>query len=315
VEHSGDQYLEAAYKSRKLDMNADIGREKMLKVMEGYIIHWMLGEDKESVEILDKEKNEKLRETHLEGWALIREFAHGHVRKFEYDRQQRMERNHVNTWNGLRPHFSFADAQAIVGEMALSFGSFWETECMNVKAKLLKYDHKNTGYIKLADFHGAALDGEWRFGESKEYLKDMGALDESSSWQGPRVIATNYLQAPSNCIITTEHYRVCCSNECQGHLDDLEASIGGAAAIPEEILSIVETLHSGLDEAPRLTLVGWLPATTLRFAFLLCYAIETTIYTLIRWKPRWLNALVRFNLLVLDGRIFIRRIILCLIFD
>jgi len=187
------------------------------------------------------------------------EFAQGHVLQFEYAQQRSKERSSVSGWNVFRPHFSFADAQGIVGAMALSFGYFWETECVKVKDSLVKMDHNSNGRVKLSDFHGSALNGEWRFSESKEYLKQMGALDETSSWQGPRVIISNYLQAPSNCIISSEHYRVCCANECQEFFDDLEESIGGAVATPEEILPIIERLHTprfideSFDEEPNIT--------------------------------------------------------------
>jgi hypothetical protein len=190
------------------------------------------------------EANESLKELAFDDWSQIVQFAHGSVFQFEY----------AQRGNAFQPRFSFADAQVIVGTMALSFGSYWETECATVKDSLLKLsDGNNDGRVKLSDFHGSALNGEWRFSESKEYLRQLGALDETSSWQGPRVIITNYLQAPSNCIITTAHYRVCCANECQGYLDELEETIGDAMAIPDDIFPIVERLHSGLDNEPNLT--------------------------------------------------------------
>jgi len=241
--------LEDAYNSIGMDIKMDVGREAMGNVMKGYMLRWMMGDDLESVQML--EANQSLLRESFDDWDEIVAFAQGHVLQFEYAQG--------SAWNVLRPHFSFADAQAIVGAMALSFGYFWETECMNVKDSLVKMDHNNNGRVKLSDFHGSALNGEWRFSESKEYLKQMGALDETSSWQGPRVIITNYLQAPSNCIISTEHYRVCCANECQEFFDDLEESVGGAVATPEEILPIIERLHTprfddeSFDDEPNIT--------------------------------------------------------------
>jgi len=213
------------------------------------MLRWMMGDDEESIAMI--EANESLRVEAFDDWPQLVEFAQGHLHQFEY---VRLHQQSVKPWNALRPRFSFVDAQTIVGTMALAFGSWWETECTSVKDTLVTMDYNKNGRVKMSDFHGSALNGEWRFSESKEYLKEMGALDETSAWQGPRVIITNYLQSPSNCIITTDHYRICCANECQDYLDDLEESIGAAAAIPEEILPIIERLDAGLeDEEPRLT--------------------------------------------------------------
>lgn len=252
VENTGAHMLEGAYKASGVEIKMHVGREPMHKILEAYMLRWMMGDDPESIAML--EANESLKAEAFDDWQHIVEFVHGHLSQFEFAQQHSKSRSSVNAWNGFRPRFSFVDAQVIVGTMALSFGSWWESECATVKDSLMKMDHKNTGHVKLSDFHGSALNGEWRFSESKEYLREMGALDETSSWRGPRVIITNYLQAPSNCIITTEHYRVCCANECQDYLDDLEESLGGAAALPEEILPIIERLDSGLEDAePRLT--------------------------------------------------------------
>jgi len=252
IEHTGTDMLENVYNTLGMDMKMDASREQMFKVMDSYILRWMMSGDMEGVAMI--EANETFRAMAFDDWDEISGFAHAQVNHFEYARQHSKELSSVSAWNALRPHFSFADAQAMVGSMAISFGDFWETECADVKSELMKLDYNKNGRVKLSDFHGTATGGEWRFSESKEYLRQMGALDETSTWRGPSVIVTNYLQAPSNCIITTEHYRVCCANECDEYLKELEESIGGAVATPEEILSIIERIRTGFDdEEPKLT--------------------------------------------------------------
>jgi len=144
-----------------------------------------------------------------------------------------------------------ADTSFIVDGITLTFGEFWETECSRVKKSLVVMDPGNTGRVPLSDFHAAALAGEWRFSESREYLRQLGALDESSTWHGPRVIITNYMQAASNCIIESQHYHVCCRNECEDRLDDLEAKMGAPSAAPEDILTFFENtsyIYSSLSD-------------------------------------------------------------------
>lgn len=254
IQHSSGPLLEEAYGATRRDSRQDWGRKEIGEVLESYMLRWMLGEDKESIEML--EANATLKEVSFEDWPHIASFVQGRITTFEYARMhsQAASNSHVSAWNGLHPHFSFADAEAIVGDVALTFGNYWETECANTKEALIKMDRTGSGRVKLSDFHGAALNGEWRFSESKEYLRQLGALDETSSWRGPRVIITNYVQAPSNCIISSDHYRVCCGNECEHHLAEVEAALRTPVAVPEAILPIVERLSSGFDDdEPRLT--------------------------------------------------------------
>jgi hypothetical protein len=99
------------------------------------------------------------------------------------------------------------------------------------------------------------MDQDWRFGESEDYLRQLGVLDETSPWRGKQVIIPNYLQAASNCIVSTSHYLVCCMNECESLLGEIENQVGQPMASPEQILEIVGTLSSSSsedDEAPIL---------------------------------------------------------------
>merc|ERR1719408_661188 len=125
----------------------------------------------------------------------------------------------------LNRDFSFDDAHEVVGGVTKHFASFWESECREMKAQLIDMDPKKTGRVPLSKFYGNGLDGEWRFAESEEYLRELGALDESSRWLGKQVIIPNYLQAASNCIVSTPFYDVCCANECEGIMQEIEAAV------------------------------------------------------------------------------------------
>merc|ERR1719473_2563568 len=109
-------------------------------------------------------------------------------------------------------------------------------------------DQDATGRVRLSEFYGTGLEKDWRFGESEDYLRQLGVLDESSPWRGKQVIIPNYLQAASNCIVSTSHYLVCCMNECEGLLGEIEIQIGRPTASPEEILAIVANLSSSSSE-------------------------------------------------------------------
>jgi hypothetical protein len=151
-------------------------------------------------------------------------------------------------WSEFRPRFSFEDIEEVIGSVTMTFGNFWTTECQRVKRLLIDMDHHASGRVKLSDFYGAAMNGEWRFSESKDYLRQLGALDESSTWQGPRVIITNYMQAASNCIVSAPHYRVCCANECEHIFSEIEEVIGAPLANADAILQVLANHSSPLDD-------------------------------------------------------------------
>jgi hypothetical protein len=119
-----------------------------------------------------------------------------------------------------------------------------------MKSALVGMDSHSTGRVPLAKFYNTALDTDWRFGESESYLRELGALDESSTWLGPQVIIPNYLQATSNCIVSRPHYLVCCVNECESLMGELEVAIDAPAALPSTILAVVGnmTVPTNLDK-------------------------------------------------------------------
>merc|ERR1719352_1753128 len=106
-----------------------------------------------------------------------------------------------------------------------------------MKSSLVAMDKSNTGRVPLSKFYGSAMDSEWRFSESEQYLRELGALDETSRWRGKQVIIPNYLQAASNCIVSTPHYLVCCQNHCESLLGEIDLAIGAPMASPSEILA------------------------------------------------------------------------------
>lgn len=124
-----------------------------------------------------------------------------------------------------------------------------------MKNQLVDMDQDATGRVRLSDFYGTGLEKDWRFGESEEYLRQLGVLDESSPWRGKQVIIPNYLQAASNCIVSAPHYLVCCVNECESLMGEIESTIGEPTATPEMMLQIVGNITSPSskdDDPPNL---------------------------------------------------------------
>ena len=75
---------------------------------------------------------------------------------------------------------------------------------------------------------------------------------QTPGFGGKSVIISNYLQGASNCIVTTANYFVCCLNECEEILNEIEAWVGAPVADPKDILIPLASLSNFEDEAPQL---------------------------------------------------------------
>jgi len=106
------------------------------------------------------------------------------------------------------------------------------------------------GRVSLSDFYRKGLHSHWNFNERADYLRQLGALDESDPTM-PRVIGPNYLGARTNCLEASSLYAVCCRNECEDLMLYLEGAIAAPTAEPERIAQLVAALPSDSVAAPR----------------------------------------------------------------
>eukprot|EP00928_Gymnodinium_smaydae_P060902 TRINITY_DN447_c1_g1_i1.p1 TRINITY_DN447_c1_g1~~TRINITY_DN447_c1_g1_i1.p1 ORF type:complete len:599 (-),score=108.42 TRINITY_DN447_c1_g1_i1:105-1688(-) len=238
--------LEVAYNFELKDTTATLTHDELYKVVETYVVHWLHG-DPQSVRILLSQPS--LLQEHIPQWDAIRALITGLLKHMEFFRQRSPRVG--SGFNTLMQRYSFDDAHQVVASLTRTFGSFWDTECQSVKASLVALDRTGTGRVALSDFYAANAKGEWRFGESEAYLRELGALDESSV-QGNQVIIANYLQGANNCIIANSHYFVCCKNECEGVLNGIEEVVGFSVALPEEILNSLANMTNFDDESLRI---------------------------------------------------------------
>ncbi|OLQ12231.1 hypothetical protein AK812_SmicGene3917 [Symbiodinium microadriaticum] len=86
----------------------------------------------------------------------------------------------------VQGNFSFRAATQIVEETV----DLRSENAMGVGR--MKIEHADTGRVLLKDFYGSALDGNWQFSESVDYLRELGALDESDP-ANKAVLIANYV--------------------------------------------------------------------------------------------------------------------------
>jgi hypothetical protein len=246
---SESKLLEEVYYRGHYDPASNLQREEMQDVLEMYMVHWMIGRaDAAGVEALMR--NRSLLNTDFPQWPEIKNYAHGRIRSFDFQKQRASRPS-------LKLGYNMDDAHEVVGGITRSFASFWESECVGMKSALVSLDAKNTGRVPMSSFYKMGLYTDTRFSESEVYLREMGMLDESSTWQGPQVLVANYLQGISNCIISSQHYSVCCLNECEAIIGEIETELGAHAVLPEEVLRVLQNVSSrsnkDQDEPPIFT--------------------------------------------------------------
>merc|ERR1719379_2504050 len=249
---SESSLLMKVYNQQRKTPQRSLTEKGLMQVLENYIVQWMVDADDEDMALLLS--NRSLLEEVVPLYGPLVDFAAGRVKMLKYQRNLHPQNAHGNdVWNNK---YSFEDAHQIVGGMTKTFQSFWQSECETMHDALVGMDTHHTGRVPLAKFYNTAINSDWRFGESEQYLRELGALDETSALTGAQVIIPNYIQATSNCIVSSAHYLVCCEAECETLMGEIETTIKAPEALPETILGVVGKMTSQTtldqDEAAHL---------------------------------------------------------------
>jgi len=125
-----------------------------------------------------------------------------------------------------------------VGE---SYYRFNDLECRDLKATLRGLEGSQAGRVRLSSFYQKALVSHWRLTERPEYLRALGALDETDP-KSPQVILSNYVMARPNCLQASGLYAICCRNTCEDLMAHLEREIGHAKTTPARVSELVAAL-------------------------------------------------------------------------
>lgn len=146
---------------------------------------------------------------------------------------------------------SFGATSEVVEEIGERYGRWQDAECRDLKSELLKIEDRGSGRVLLKDFYGQALTGgAWQFTESVDYLRELGALDDTDP-QRLSVVIPNYVNSRSNCLASSSIFSVCCINECEALLGHLEREVAAPKAPASQIATIVTRLASATVAVPR----------------------------------------------------------------
>jgi len=145
---------------------------------------------------------------------------------------------------------SFDKSATFVQELGHHFGAFQDLECRALKGRLVEMEQQGTGRVRLSRFYAGGLNGDWTLSESVDYLRNLGVLDETDP-SSPSVVIPNYMTSRTNCLTASGFYSVCCFDECEGLLQQVERDMAGPGATPARVVQSISALHSDTVDAPR----------------------------------------------------------------
>eukprot|EP00929_Paragymnodinium_shiwhaense_P032913 TRINITY_DN18181_c0_g1_i1.p1 TRINITY_DN18181_c0_g1~~TRINITY_DN18181_c0_g1_i1.p1 ORF type:complete len:590 (+),score=145.18 TRINITY_DN18181_c0_g1_i1:88-1857(+) len=135
----------------------------------------------------------------------------------------------------------FDDVVRIAQEVDRRFQTLNNQDCKQLKTTLLRMETRKPGRVRLSDFYNKSRESKWAFTEKIEYLRTLGALDETNA-SNPLVIVPNYITSMPQCLKASSLYTVCCPNECENIMSLVEGEIGAPEADPEKIAELVKEI-------------------------------------------------------------------------
>merc|ERR1712194_11743 len=166
-----------------------------------------------------------------------------------------LRRSHDHLAQAIRNPFvqqaeSFETTAGFLEKLGQQFGAFQNLECVELKNVLMDMDHHGSGRVFLRDFYSGFKQAGWMFTESLEYLRKLGAVDETDP-KKTSVVIPNYMISQSNCLTSSGFYAVCCTNECEGLMRHVERDLASPSASPQRIAEVISKLPSDTVDAPR----------------------------------------------------------------
>merc|ERR1719235_275195 len=239
--------LKVSYLAKSISQEDVLSEEEALAVLDMYMAIYILG-------FLHADLNTMTTATAQELHANILELYP------TWPETQQFLREVYRSVAPKRDYLYFNEIENVIAEIGERYGRFQDIECRQFKDWLVAVEDPGVGgagRVRIADFYGKALnEGKWQFSESIDYLRTLGALDESDS-SNLRVIIPNYISGPSNCVASSAYYSVCCLDECEGILGRIEQLVSAPEASPATILNIVPMIPSATMPSNR-TLSPWL---------------------------------------------------------
>merc|ERR1740121_1076219 len=232
--------LMGLYKALNVDTTTPVRKEEADRLIRAYVLQTLDG-NRTIESILDMADFEQDMVETFPDWDDFLSWVEDvrHTKSFEHSMRSLVPQE-----------FTLEAVEEDVQALNDHLGAFQDIGCRSLKAVLGEVEYQNSGRVLLSDFYRIGLEGKYLFIEYTDYLRKLGALDETDP-NHPTVIIANYLAGPANCMITTNFHSVCCFDECEHLFAQVEREIAAPHAEPSWIAGIIAGLPSDTVDAPR----------------------------------------------------------------
>ena len=236
--------LRVAYTLNSFSSTQELQESELHEVLTSYLVLFEMGQ-KANLNSKDVHRALKSRAASVShNWPFLVEFEYDALHNYLFASKNKRNNPFV------RESFAFEDALRIVETLAGGYGKWQNAECQQMKSELMDMDEEGKGIIPLHKFYSQPENADYHFTESQEYLDKVGALQQTERGNAYVRIA-NYMTGPSNCIASSSYYSVCCLNECEVLMNELESHVLAPSASPERLLGLARNLSSATVDAPR----------------------------------------------------------------
>lgn len=242
IHNEASARLMTAYERLSLSTESTLESRSSEHVLDAYMALYLIGSS------LSEKKHPMMRLIAVmpkiyPGWHDTRAYVRDTMYNIEF-----LGRHRLNPFVPQAQNFD--STLRVVERVGEQFGKYQDVECQELKDALVAQEIRGSGRVRLQDFYRLGLEGKFLLRESMDYLRSLGALDESNARE-PRVIVPNFVLSKSNCLASTNLYTVCCINECERLMGNIEMEIAAPVATPSRIVELVAKMPSPTVEAPR----------------------------------------------------------------
>jgi len=225
--------IELAYEIEGLNVNDSITRSDAKKVLDTFFLSFLLANNLTAPDVRVLNKRKVIFSQKYANYSDVYKFYEGILHR------------------GISKKNQSFDA---VSKTAFLFGEeyhqFNENECTSLRDTLQGLESRRPGRVRLSTFYNMSRFTHWRFTEKVDYLRTLGAIDDSDP-NMPSVIIPNYIMARPNCLDVSNLYAVCCRNACEDLMIQLEKEFTAHTATPALIAEVVSGMKTKLVDAPR----------------------------------------------------------------
>lgn len=206
------EYLAAVYQNLELAAGAARSSAEVEEIVTFFLAEYAFGTDFEVSSAADVRRTVRHLDGHHQGWRELRDFA-------------------LDLLEGVQPPpRDFGSIAAFLEDLMQRYASWQERDCRRARSLLRAAPGASPGLVLYETLEAVGEAGRRElFREDQEYLLRLGALANTSRGD-PAVIAPNYLLSQAMCLTTASFHKVCCHNECDDLLEQVELAVRSPSA-------------------------------------------------------------------------------------